>query len=281
MRQRDELGEVLVQRACKPDSVPPRTEAATIYLDGASLRRSSSQPGSGNGPGALLPYLALLWVGFARPPCCQDAGALLPHHFTLTRVSTGGMFLLRFPSARAARALPGTLPGGVRTFLPFQGDRPARWTICSVTGSSHGCAPKRATGPGSLLGAAPGRLRGRRAGVYSGASQCGREPVFGTIATMHVKPGMEAPVLKALEEWGGGRGSRIDGPIRIYVARSQRDPNVLLNIVLFDSREHYEANANDPDQDRWYRTILPLLKSPPDWHDHEVLLAYEFLPPAS
>ena len=29
----------------------------------------------------------------------------------------GGMFLLHFPSARAAQALPGTLPDGVRTFL--------------------------------------------------------------------------------------------------------------------------------------------------------------------
>ena len=98
---------------------------ATISLDDASLRRSSGQPGSDNGPGALLPYLALLPVGFARPPCCQDAGALLPHHFTLTR-EAGGMFLLHFPSACAARALPGTVPGGVRTFLPVKGGRPAR-----------------------------------------------------------------------------------------------------------------------------------------------------------
>ena len=29
----------------------------------------------------------------------------------------GGLFLLHFPSARAAQELPGTLPDGVRTFL--------------------------------------------------------------------------------------------------------------------------------------------------------------------
>jgi len=61
--------------------------------------------------------LALLRVGFARPDCCQAAGALLPHHFTLTLPKKGGMFLLHFPSAYAAQALPGTLPDGVRTFL--------------------------------------------------------------------------------------------------------------------------------------------------------------------
>jgi len=68
----------------------------TISLDAASLRRSSSQPGSDDGPGALLPYLALLRVGFARPPCCQDAGALLPHHFTLTSPKTAVCFCCTF-----------------------------------------------------------------------------------------------------------------------------------------------------------------------------------------
>ena len=62
-------------------------------------------------------YLALLRVGFAKPTCHHAAGALLPHHFTLTGLAAGGMFLLHWPSARAARVLPGTLPGGVRTFL--------------------------------------------------------------------------------------------------------------------------------------------------------------------
>ena len=30
----------------------------------------------------------------------------------------GGMFLWHYPSGRPARVLPGTLPGGARTFLP-------------------------------------------------------------------------------------------------------------------------------------------------------------------
>ena len=66
------------------------------------------------------PYLALLPVGFAVPVCYRTRGALLPHHFTLATHSgeaVGGIFLLHFPSARAAQALPGTVPGGARTFL--------------------------------------------------------------------------------------------------------------------------------------------------------------------
>jgi hypothetical protein len=56
---------------------------------------------------------------------------------------------------------------------------------------------------------------------------------------------------------------------------------MLLLTVLFDTREHCEANAADPEQDRWYRQMVECLDEPPEWHDHEVLLAYEFTPPAT
>ena len=40
----------------------------------------------------------------------------------------GGIFLLHFPSARAAQALPGTVPCGARTFLDApQGDTATAW----------------------------------------------------------------------------------------------------------------------------------------------------------
>ncbi|VXB98548.1 conserved hypothetical protein [Luteimonas sp. 9C] len=68
--------------------------------------------------------MVLLQVGFAVPACYQARGALLPHHFTLAthpEESFGGIFLLHFPSARAAQALPGTLPCGARTFLGTAG----------------------------------------------------------------------------------------------------------------------------------------------------------------
>src|SRR5690606_40535549 len=83
---------------------------------------------------ASPPYLVLLPVGFAVPACCQARGALLPHHFTLARTlpsaddrAAGGIFLLHFPSARAAQALPGPVPCGARTFLgAFPGGRAPR-----------------------------------------------------------------------------------------------------------------------------------------------------------
>ena len=37
----------------------------------------------------MVPYLDLLRTGFSEPPCRHDAGALLPHLFTVTRLAAG------------------------------------------------------------------------------------------------------------------------------------------------------------------------------------------------
>ena len=54
-----------------------------IHLGRQLPAASSDLPGS-EADHPMLPYLVLLRVGFARPPRLRDAGALLPHHFTLT-----------------------------------------------------------------------------------------------------------------------------------------------------------------------------------------------------
>jgi hypothetical protein len=53
--------------------------------------------------------------------CYQRRGGLLPHRFTLTpadlRLPGAVCFLWPYPSPFGAQALPGSLPGGARTFL--------------------------------------------------------------------------------------------------------------------------------------------------------------------
>ncbi len=48
----------------------------------------------------------------------------------------------------------------------------------------------------------------------------------------------------------------------------------LVATVLFDSREHYEANAADPAQDAWYRELVTLVEADPTWADGDVLTAH-------
>src|SRR5690606_38747129 len=106
-----------VQRACKPDSVPPSREAAVICLDAVSPRRSSSQPGSHNGPGTHPPLFGLAPGGVCLAALLPGRRCALTAPFHPYPRNAGGMFLWHFPSAHAAQVLPGTLPGGVRTFL--------------------------------------------------------------------------------------------------------------------------------------------------------------------
>jgi len=72
----------------------------------------------------MLPYLVLLRVGFALPPpvtgsAVRSYRTFSPFPHTARRTEPCGVvcFLWHFPSARAAQALPGTLPFGARTFL--------------------------------------------------------------------------------------------------------------------------------------------------------------------
>ncbi len=99
---------------------------ATIHLNGAEAPRDRvlRDPAAYldlSGPGHRS-CLALHRVGFARPPRHRDAGALLPHLFTIACASHEVMpsavsFLWHFPAGFPGWELPTTLPFSVRTFL--------------------------------------------------------------------------------------------------------------------------------------------------------------------
>src|SRR5580700_9102636 len=88
-----------------------------------------------------LPYLVLLQVGFAVPPCVA-AGAVRSYR-TISPLPAplarrlGGIFLLHFPWTRVPQALPGTLPVGARTFLHPRRLKPTRAAAAWPTLSAH------------------------------------------------------------------------------------------------------------------------------------------------
>ncbi len=102
----------------------PAGRSGIIYLGSESLRTSSSPPGTQAGQAAPSPPIwpCSEW-GLPSGPCCQRPGALLPHPFTLAcsppdeEGSSAVCSLRHFPSPLGARALPGILPCGARTFL--------------------------------------------------------------------------------------------------------------------------------------------------------------------
>lgn len=94
--------------------------------------------------------------------------------------------------------------------------------------------------------------------------------MYGTIARMRVKSGQEQTVIDTLVEWQKERGSKVKGSVGGYVLRPDDRPGELLLIGLFEDRATYEANAEDPEQDRWFHRLREMLEADPKWTDGEV-----------
>src|SRR5690606_38747130 len=97
----------------------------------------AANPGVITGRAPILPYLALLQVGFAWPPCYQDAGALLPHHFTLTRATRAVCFCGTFRRLTPPRCYlaPCPVESGLSSAANCS-DCPARWTSHRLSASA-------------------------------------------------------------------------------------------------------------------------------------------------
>ena len=94
---------------------------AIIPLVPPLLTGSSNLPGRANGPFDQRPYLVLLHAGFGLPRLLPAARwAFTPPFHPVPGLPQVVCFLCHFPSGRPARALPGALPYGVRTFLSRQ-----------------------------------------------------------------------------------------------------------------------------------------------------------------
>ncbi len=111
---------LVAEPAGKPGSVRRLRAAAVIPLGAWSPMRSSNLPGGSAGRiNASLFGLApggVCRAGLLPGSRCALTAPFHPCHAHLA-MPFGGIFLLHFPSARAAQALPGTVPCGARTFL--------------------------------------------------------------------------------------------------------------------------------------------------------------------
>ena len=92
--------------------------------------------------------------------------------------------------------------------------------------------------------------------------------MYGTIARIKPKQGMDQAVIQSIEEWQRDRRPNVKGAVGGYLYRL--DKGGLMMAVVFESKEAYVANASDPAQDRWYQKFRALLAGDPEWNDGEV-----------
>ena len=96
--------------------------------------------------------------------------------------------------------------------------------------------------------------------------------MYGTVATMWVKQGMEGKLSELSEQWWRERAPKATGAISSTVLRTNDGEYIL--IAVFDTKENYEANANDPDQSAWYQEFRACLETDPDWNDGEIIFSH-------
>ena len=98
--------------------------------------------------------------------------------------------------------------------------------------------------------------------------------MFGTTALASSRPGMEAAVVDHFNRWWKERAPRASGALLGTLYRNVSNPSELMMTVVFSSKAAYENNANDPEQDRWYRELVDLLEGEPRWIDGDVLAVH-------
>jgi hypothetical protein len=138
-----------------------RLRGGIISLGSPSPVSSSSLPGTQTERAAPRPCLALLRVGFTMPlplPVARCALTTPFHPCLCPRGPSAVCSLLHFPSPHDARALPGTLPCGARTFLerleaardphsPPELSNHHRAILRSATFAPSTCMPRRGLEP--------------------------------------------------------------------------------------------------------------------------------------
>jgi hypothetical protein len=93
--------------------------------------------------------------------------------------------------------------------------------------------------------------------------------MYGTVFHMQPKIGTEDEVVRLMEQWARDRGPKVAGFVSSNLFKL--DNGGMMGVAIFESKEKYDANANDPDQDRWFRRLRELLESDPEWNDGEVI----------
>jgi hypothetical protein len=98
--------------------------------------------------------------------------------------------------------------------------------------------------------------------------------MFGTIGHARLKAG-SGPALDALmAEWNQTIRPQIPGPFVQLIGHRDEQPEDLVFVALAQDKATYQALANLPDQDAWYRRMAEHVEGEVQWED----VAMELIP---
>jgi hypothetical protein len=93
--------------------------------------------------------------------------------------------------------------------------------------------------------------------------------MYGTCARTRVKPENRKALRELLERQSY---DKVEGYQSSYILW-ENDSDVAWMFAIFENRELYERNADDPAQNDRYLEYRALLEEEPEWHDGEIASA--------
>ena len=96
--------------------------------------------------------------------------------------------------------------------------------------------------------------------------------MYGSIFRMRPLAGREQDVVEVFNEWDTERRPNVRGVVGGFLMKPDADTGELIGVAVFEDKEAYIANGNDPEQDTWFRKLRALLQSDPTWEDGEYLV---------
>jgi len=90
--------------------------------------------------------------------------------------------------------------------------------------------------------------------------------MYGTCAKARVKPENRD---KLREVFGSQSAASMPGYVTAYTLW-ENDSDVVWLFAVFEDRETYDRNADDPAQNERYMEYRALMEEDPEWHDGEI-----------
>jgi quinol monooxygenase YgiN len=91
--------------------------------------------------------------------------------------------------------------------------------------------------------------------------------MYGTVARLKTKPGQREVITAMLEQTGG----QLDpGEVTAHFFSLDSDPDGLVLVAVFESKEAYVANSKRSETHERYMQLRSLLAADPEWLDGSV-----------
>ena len=91
---------------------------------------------------------------------------------------------------------------------------------------------------------------------------------YGTVGRVKVKPENRDKLAQTLS---GQNNAGIDGFQGAWLMFPENREGEAVLVAIFENKEKYWANANDPEQDKRYQEFSQYFDSEPEWSDGEWL----------